>query len=213
MTQNIEYYTMCNENTDELIHFVINENHLHHREIVTAEQINSIRQILCAEEKQYFNSHIFVAMSNNIICGSIRIFQKTANQILPIEKIFNINVEDLAGAGTPIYHIGRFAVSKGADKRGFHIFKTLIALALQVAQQGQGGIVFAECDVKLLRTIRLLGIEAEAIGSPIHYLGSETIPIQLPWTGYQIFLNKNKDLLFRELRIFSKDLPDINVSP
>ena len=213
MIHNIEYYTMCQENVDELIQFVINENHLHHREIVTAEQINSIRQILCAEEKQYFNSHIFVAMSNNIICGSIRIFQKTANQILPIEKIFNINVEDIAGAGIPIYHIGRFAVSKGADKRGFHIFKTLIALALQVAQQGQGGIVFAECDVKLLRTIRLLGIEAEAIGSPIHYLGSETIPIQLPWTGYQIFLNKNKDLLFRELRIFSKDLPDINVSP
>ena len=202
MIHNIEYYTMCQENVDELIQFVINENHLHHREIVTAEQINSTRQLLCAEEKQYFNSHIFVAMSNNIICGSIRIFQKTANQILPIEKIFNINVEDIAGAGIPIYHIGRFAVSKGADKRGFHIFKTLIALALQVAQQGQGGIVFAECDVKLLRTIRLLGIEAEAIGAPIHYLGSETIPIQLPWTGYQSFLTRNRNLLRNELRIF-----------
>ncbi len=140
-------------------------------------------------------------MSNNIICGSIRIFQKTPNQILPIEKIFNINVEDLAGAGTPIYHIGRFAVSKGADKRGFHIFKTLIALALQVAQKSQGGIVFAECDVKLLRTIRLLGIEAESIGAPIHYLGSETIPIQLPWTGYQSFLNKNRNLMRNELAI------------
>ena len=202
MIHNIEYYTMCYENVDKLIHFVINENHLHHREIVTAEDINSARQILCAEEKQYFNSHIFVAMSNNIICGSIRIFQKTATQILPIEKIFNINVEDFAGAGTPIYHIGRFAVSKGADKRGFHIFKTLIALALQVAQQGKGGIVFAECDVKLLRTIRLLGIEAESIGAPIYYPGSETIPIQLPWTGYQNFLNRNRNLLHDELGIF-----------
>ena len=202
MTQNIEYYTMSHENTDELIHFVINENHLHHCEIVTAEDIDSAIQILCAEEKQYLNSHIFVAMSNNIICGSIRIFQKTPTQILPIEKIFNINVEDLVGAETPIYHIGRFAVSKGADKKGFHIFKTLIALALQVAQQGHGGIVFAECDVKLLRTIRLLGIEAESIGAPIHYLGSETIPIQLPWTGYQSFLNKNRNLLRNELGIF-----------
>ena len=213
MIQNIEYYTMCHENVDELIHFVINENHLHHREIVTVEQINSTRQLLCAEEKQYFNSHIFVAMSNNIICGSIRIFQKTPTQVLPIEKIFNINVEALVNAGTPIYHIGRFAVSKGADKRGFHIFKTLIALALQVAQQGHRGIVFAECDVKLLRTIRLLGIEAEAIGKPTLYLGSETVPIKLPWAGYQIFLNKNKDLLFNELRIFNQELPDLNVSP
>ena len=213
MTQNIKYYKMPHENIQELINFVTNENYLHHHEIVTAEDINSARQILCAEEKQYFSSHIFVAMSNNIICGSIRIFQKTATQILPLEKIFNINVEDLASAGLPIYHIGRFAVSKGADKRGFHIFKTLIALALQVAQQGQGGIVFAECDVKLLRTIRLLGIEAEAIGKPIHYLGSETVPIKLPWSGYQIFLNKNRDLQRNELRIFGQELPDIYLLP
>ncbi|MDN3606425.1 N-acyl amino acid synthase FeeM domain-containing protein [Kaistella yonginensis] len=206
MIQNIEYYTMCHENVDELIHFVINENHLHHREIVTVEQINSTRQLLCTEEKQYVNSQIFVAMSDSIICGSIRIFQKTVTQILPIEKIFNINVEDLVGAGTPIYHIGRFAVSKGADKRGFHIFKTLIALALQVAQQGQGGIVFAECDVKLLRTIRLLGIEAESIGAPILYLGSETVPIKLPWAGYQVFLEKNKNVLNRKLQILKKDV-------
>ncbi|WHF51893.1 hypothetical protein QGN23_01115 [Chryseobacterium gotjawalense] len=202
MIYDIEYYTMCHEKIDELIYFVINENHLHHREVLKAEDINSVRQILCAEEKQYLNSHIFISMSNDVICGSIRIFQKTATQILPIEKIFNINIEDFADAGTPIYHIGRFAVSKGADKRGFHIFKTLMALALQVAQQGQGGIVFAECDVKLLRTIRLLGIEAEAIGTPIHYLGSETIPIQLPWAGYQSFLNRNRDLLRNELGIF-----------
>ncbi len=51
MIHNIEYYTLCEENVDELIHFVINENHLHHREIVTDEQINSTRQLLCAEEK------------------------------------------------------------------------------------------------------------------------------------------------------------------
>jgi len=213
MTQNIEYYKMPAEYIQELIHFVINENHLHHHEVLTAQDIDSAKEILSAEEKQYFDSHIFVAMSNNIICGSIRIFQKTATQILPIEKIFNINVEALAGAGTPIYHIGRFAVSKGADKRGFHIFKTLIALALQVARQGQGGIVFAECDVKLLRTIRLLGIEAEAIGKPTLYLGSETVPIKLRWVGYQIFLDKNENVLFSELRIFNQDLPDINVSP
>lgn len=206
MTQNIEYYQMSHENSDELIHFVINENHLHHCKIVEAEDIDFAIQILCAEEKQYLNSHIFIAMSNNIICGSIRIFQKTTAQILPIEKIFNINVEDVVGADTPIYHIGRFAISKGADKKGFHIFKMLIALALQVAQQGQGGIVFAECDFKLLRTIRLLGIEAESIGAPILYLGSETVPIKLPWAGYQVFLEKNNYLLDRQLQILKKDV-------
>ena len=73
----------------------------------------------------------------------------------------------------------------------------MIALALRVAQKDFGGIVFAECDVKLLRTIRLLGLEAEAIGKPT--------PIKLPWAGYQGFLEKNNYLLDRELPIFKKD--------
>ena len=205
MAQKIKYYKMPHERIHELIHFVIDENRLHHCEMITAEDINFRKQELSYEEKKYSNAHIFVAMSNNIICGSIRIFQKTATQILPIEKIFNINVEDLVGAETPIYHIGRFAVSKGSDKKGFHIFKTLIVLALRVAQKHFGGIVFAECDVKLLRTIRLLGIEAEAIGKPTLYMGSETVPIKLPWAGYQGFLEKNNYLLDRELPIFKKD--------
>lgn len=205
MDYNIEYYKIPHDNIHEVIRFVINENLLHHCEIITAEDLHSRRQQLYSEEKQYSNGHIFVAMSHHTICGSIRIFQKTPTQILPIEKNFDINIENFASAEIPVYHIGRFAVSKGSDKRGFHIFKTLIALALRVAQKGFGGIVFAECDVKLLRTIRLLGIEAEAIGKPTLYLGSETVPIKLRWAGYQVFLEKNNYLLDRELQILKKD--------
>ena len=205
MEYNIEFYKMPHANIHEVILFVSNENLLHHCEIITAEDLNSRTQKLWSEEKQYANAHIFVAMSHHIICGSIRIFQKTPTQFLPTEKNFDINIENFASAEIPVYHIGRFAVSKGSDKKGFHIFKTLIALALRVAQKDFGGIVFAECDVKLLRTIRLLGIEAEAIGKPTLYMGSETVPIKLPWAGYQGFLEKNNYLLDRELPIFKKD--------
>lgn len=55
MKKDIEYYKMPPENIHELIHFIINENHLHHREIVTAEDINSTRQILCS---QCGNTHL-----------------------------------------------------------------------------------------------------------------------------------------------------------
>ena len=205
MKLNIEYYKMRNDNIQDVIIFVIDENLLHHREIITAEDLQFRRQQLYSEEKQYANAHIFVAMSQHNICGSIRIFQKTPAQILPIEKKFDIKIQNFASGEIPVYHIGRFAVSKGSDKKGFHIFKTLIALALRVAQKDFGGIVFAECDVKLLRTIRLLGIEAEAIGKPTLYMGSETVPIKLPWAGYQGFLEKNNYLLDRELPIFKKD--------
>ena len=210
MINNIQFYKMSTENLYDLIHFVIKENHVHHQEGLNPEDIDPVTEALYHEEKQYLNSHIFTAMSGNILCGSIRIFQKTPHIILPLESIFNINAESIAGEGASIYHIGRFAVSKGADKKGFRIFKTLIALALQVAQQDEDGIVFAECDVKLLRTIQLLGIEAEAIGEPILYLGSETVPIKLLWTGYQNFLNNNKNLFSSELQMFRQECPNTN---
>ena len=77
MKLNIEYYKMHHDNIQDVIIFVIDENLLHHREIITAEDLRFRRQQLYSEEKQYANAHIFVAMSQHTICGSIRIFQKT----------------------------------------------------------------------------------------------------------------------------------------
>ncbi|WHF51462.1 hypothetical protein QGN23_13700 [Chryseobacterium gotjawalense] len=200
--KSIHYYQLASQCTHSLISFVLFQNYLHHCGGMCSKDLEAETSALCAEEEEYSNSHIFVAVSEDHICGSIRIFKKTASQQLPTEKLFPIQLNALVGEEEPMYHIGRFAIAKGSDDRGFRIFKTLMVLALNVATGEKGGTVFAECDLKLLRTIRLLGIEAEAIGAPIHYLGSETIPIQLPWAGYQSFLNRNRDLLRNELGIF-----------
>lgn len=213
MIQNIEYCKLGHENIDQLIHFVLSENYLHHQNFKTAEELHSEQQVLYAEEREYRNSHIFIAVSQNFIRGSIRIFRKQPKQILPLEKIFNIKIQELVDDERPIYHIGRFAVTKGADNNGFRIFKTLMVLALNVAKEDQTGTVFAECDVKLLRTIRLLGIEAEAIGKPIHYLGSETVPIKLPWSGYKNFVNKHRNLNAVVDLPLGHELPDKHFSP
>lgn len=200
MIKNIHYYQLPDDFMPELISFVIQQNNLHHGGGV--KDFEAEKSALCEEEAQYDDSHIFVARSEGHLCGSIRVFKKGPDQQLPMEKLYPIKVDDWVGAGCSIYHIGRFAIRQGIDQQSFRIFKTLMVLALNVSTQDKDGTVFAECDRKLLRTIRLLGIEAEAIGTPIHYLGSETIPIQLPWGGYQNFLNENRSLLEDEIPLF-----------
>lgn len=60
------------------------------------------------------------------------------------------------------------------------------------------GLAFAECDSKLLRAMKLLGIKAKVLGKSINYLGSETIPISLDYEGLKDFYNQNKKLIRRK---------------
>lgn len=195
MDKTIHYYRLPLSYTRALISYIITENYLHHGIHKEPAELESETAMLCAEEAQYTDSHIFGAMAGDRICGSIRICKKLPGQVLPLEKMYGIDICALVPDGVSVYHIGRFAVSKGADGSGIRVFKTLMALALRVADKDPAATVFAECDRKLLRTVRHLGIEAEAIGRPIFYLGSETVPVQMPRGSYQKFLEANKALL------------------
>lgn len=211
--KNINYFRLPALVTPELISFVLTENKLHHGKGRSLNALEAETAALCAEEAQYSNSHIFVALSQDRICGSIRIFKKKALQKLPMEKLYPVDLAMFTEAGQPVYHIGRFAIAKGCDEKGFRIFKTLMALALKVADADPKGAVFAECDLKLLRTIRLLGIEAEAIGDPVLYLGSETVPVKLPWAGYQNFLHRYRNLPGYKVPFLRQEFSDFNLSP
>lgn len=209
----IKYLQLSSLFIPELISFVLTENELHHgkgRGLITPEAEISA---LCSEEAQYANSHIFAALSEGHICGSIRIFKRKTFQQLPTEKLYPVDLDIFTEPNQPVYHIGRFAIAKGCDEKGFRVFKTLMALALTISNTDPTGIVFAECDLKLLRTIQLLGIEAESIGKPILYLGSETVPVMLPWAGYQHFLNTYSSLPGYKVPILRNAVSDMNLSP
>ncbi|MBU8883854.1 hypothetical protein KSK37_12230 [Kaistella sp. DKR-2] len=209
----ITYLQLSSFFIPELISFVLTENELHHGKGNVFTEMEAEKAALCDEEAQYHNSHIFAAMFQKRICGSIRIFKRKAFQQLPTEKLYPVDLTAITEAGQPVYHIGRFAIAKGCDEKSFRIFKTLMALALNVADKEPTGTVFAECDLKLLRTIRLLGIEAEAIGEPMLYLGSETVPVQLPWAGYQTFLNRYRNLPGYKVPFLRQEFSDLNLSP
>ncbi|HEX7870275.1 MAG TPA: hypothetical protein VF455_09185 [Chryseobacterium sp.] len=192
---NIRYYNLDSSELFSLAKFVVEENYNHH-------QCNHIQLIdnevseMCHEEKKLSNSTIFVARDGNyLITGSIRVTRWNYKDTLPTEKLFNINPQEKVFRNLNIWHIGRFAVKQGADKKGFIIFKTLMTLAINQVCSQENSAVLAECDVKLLRTLKLLGFEVVTLSESINYLGSETVPVLFSFSGLKKFLDKNAYLI------------------
>ncbi len=181
----------------KLAEFVVTENFKHHSDNnFPTDYKNDVISISEEEVKSFNNSEIFVAKdSSGEISGSIRVLKWNYQDELPIEKIFGINPLDIAG-NSPlkhIWHIGRFAIKKGS--KDVSLFKRLMVCAIAPICKHENSVAFAECDSKLLRVLLALGIKATVIGESIDYLGSETIPVCLPYEGLIDFYNKNKHLV------------------
>ncbi|QIH40216.1 hypothetical protein G7A72_15985 [Flavobacterium sp. Sr18] len=116
-------------------------------------------------------------------------------------KNFNINPFSVIGdiSLKNVWHIGRFAIKK--EVSDISLFKKLIICAITPVCQHKDNIAFAECDSKLLRMLKLLGIKTTIIGKSINYLGSETIPISMNYDGLISFYEKNKNLISNDILI------------
>ncbi|WP_299677573.1 hypothetical protein [uncultured Tenacibaculum sp.] len=181
----------------ELAEFIVHENYNHHsNEVLPENHKEDIDSIYYEELNYYTNSEIFVSKDIiGTINGAIRVLKWNFKDILPLQKIFGINpfLAVRKDHVNNIFHIGRFAIKKNVGD--INLFKKLMVCAIAPICEHEDNIAFAECDSKLLRVLRLLGIKAEVIGKSINYLGSETIPVALPYEGLIDFYNKNKSLV------------------
>lgn len=185
----------------ELAEFIVNQNFNHHCNGNLPANYNNDSIDIYKEELKYFNSSdIFIARGLlGEIIGSIRILKWNYKDKLPLQKIFHINPLDTLPPNEnylKIWHIGRFAITKGLKDK--NLLKKLMVCAISPICEQRKGIAFAECDSKLLRTMNLLGIETKIIGKSITYLGSETIPVSMKYEGLRNFYQKNKHLIFYE---------------
>jgi hypothetical protein len=184
----------------ELSKFVVAENFKHHLNNNLPKDYKRDISSIYDEEISYFNdSEIYVVkdFKGNIL-GSIRVLKWNYLAVLPLEKIFGIPpllVTKKFNANN-IYHIGRFAIKK--EVRDINLFKQLMVCAIAPVCKHKENIAFAECDSKLLRILTLLGIKTTVIGESINYLGSETIPISMNYSGLINFYTKNKRLVSKE---------------
>ncbi|MDR0613261.1 MAG: hypothetical protein LBG45_07275 [Dysgonamonadaceae bacterium] len=98
----------------------------------------------------FSQSKVFVAKNNtNEIAGTIRVMEWSGLEELPVTKLFGIRKLD----------------EISPEDSNAPICKH------------KKGIMFAECDRKLFKTVNSLGIKAIALGEGIEYLGSLTIPM------------------------------------
>lgn len=184
----------------DLANFVVNENmshHTDHEEDETEHIQDMITKMYYEDLNLFFNSEFFVSKdSSGAIEGAIRIVKWDYHQELPIQTLFHINPLQISNRRrTPIWHIGRFATRKNIGDR--FLFKRLMVCAIAPLCRRKRGLAFAECDSKLLRAMKLLGIKAKVLGKSINYLGSETIPISLDYEGLKEFYQQNKKLIRR----------------
>lgn len=195
----INYYCLDRQNLFELAKFVVEENYNHH--CGSNQLFNKEVDEIYLEELRLDNSKIFVSIDQyQSIVGSIRVSKWNEQEVLPMQKLFNINIAQLTqNKKYKVWHIGRFAIKKGVDKTGFNVFKTLMVCAVNEVCQNENCFALAECDAKLLRVLKLLGIEAITLADSINYLGSETIPVLLTYTGLKKFLDTNSHLLPQNL--------------
>lgn len=194
--------------SSQLMHlakFVVTENFNHHsKEGLPNNYENDVLSIYKEELNYFENAHFFVAKDEkDNILGSIRALKWDYKNELPIQKIFGINPLLVVGdiQLNNIWHIGRFAIKKGM--RDINLFKQLMVCAIAPICLQEGNIAFAECDSKLLRVLSLLGIQSNVIGESIQYLGSETIPISMTYSGLINFYKENKSLVSEEILIQS----------
>lgn len=191
----------------DLAKFVVGENFNYHTNktnlIDYKQEIDSIFK----EEFSYSDgAQVFVYrdLSNSIV-GSIRVLKWNYINILPIQKIFNIDVSELYDDNclNPIWHIGRFAIRKNV--RNINLFKQLMVCAIAPICHNKDAVAYAECDSKLFRTLHTLGINAQPLGEAIHYLGSKTIPIKMSYKGLINFYTKNRILVSDDFLVHSKN--------
>lgn len=196
--ENINLFELKTTEISELAAFVVSENMKHHRSAKCPRLLESERQTVCDEESRFANSRIFAARSaNGTLVGTIRLLKWNRMDLLPIEKLFGISPLDLLASGTPaeVWHLGRFAVSREGNTFGSTLFKILMTLALSEICSSGPSLTLAECDVRLLRTVNLLGIESDVLAPPLHYLGSDTVPVSLHYSSLCRFTRAHRHLL------------------
>ena len=174
------------------IEFVVRMNYTHHQCPINEGQLKeTIEDIYLQESKIFDHSYFYkVVNHNNQTIGTLRIADWDKSAALP--WTINLQTKDI----NKIYHIGRFAVSQSKENNplgGKNIFKQLVLIAFSYVCENSRNILIAECDVKLFRTLRKLGIELVQIGNTEFCLGSETVCVYATFETIHKFYNRYKN--------------------
>ena len=183
----------------QLAEFVVYQNHEHHTRRIGDNFQSEVLAVYKEELQYYERSQTLIATTvDGQIIGSIRLMNWDREQPLPMQTYFNLpSFKKTLPFSTNIWHIGRLAVSTKAGGSRLTLFKLLLLYAMRPIYESDNDIALAECDNKLLRIMRLMGIQVQSIGESMEYLGSGTTPVYATRDGLANFFNKNRWLMDR----------------
>lgn len=192
------YFTKLNSTEiPELIHFYLVTTQEHYKlDQYSSQDYHKDYESLIREDVVFFEQSIYYVLRNKIdhgIQASIRITYWDKQTPLPIQKLFNIKTDDLLIPNIDnFWHIGRFVISGKIIGNRIHILKKMLYDAFYAPYTLGKGLIIAECDRKVVNTLRKLEIETYQLGNPIIYLYSETLPIYIRSEWLETFIQKNK---------------------
>lgn len=183
----------------QLAEFVVCQNHKHHTREIKGDFRSQVLIVYKEELLHSKHSQILTvtASDGRIIC-SLRLINWSREQLLPMQTHFNLlSFMNALPCSTNIWHIGRFAVSAEVGSSGLTLFKLLLLYAMRPIYESNNDLALVRCDNKLLRTIRLMGVQIQSMGGSMEYLGSGTTPVYATRDGLANFFNKNRWLMDR----------------
>ncbi|MDM1294229.1 hypothetical protein HX021_07945 [Sphingobacterium sp. N143] len=192
------YFTKLNRNElPELIHFYLVTTQEHYKlNDYSEKEYRTDYDSLIGEDAVFFDRSIYYVLRSKIdhgIQASIRITYWDKETCLPIQKLFDIETDSLLIPDIDnFWHIGRFVISGKIVGNRINILKKMLFDAFYGPFSLGSGLIIAECDKKVVNTLRKLEIESYQLGDPIIYLYSETLPIYIKSEWLKTFIQKNR---------------------
>jgi hypothetical protein len=185
--------------------FVLRVNYEHH--LQTSPPIEEVEACVKKDKDSFSLTHCYAMKTKNgQTFGTINVSKWNGRDEFDIDKEFNLNVKELIktrGLTPPeIWHIGRFATDRKIINSNRELrllqafyFQLLLTCVFHHICAFPDNVMFAECDIKLQKTLNTLGIFSEELAEPHIILGSETVPIFNTGAGLQQFYDNHKHLI------------------
>ncbi len=200
-----ELWKIGKQDLAEFTKFVLCIYYGHHQNI--SPPVKEVEDCIKEDEHLYPCSHFYALKTKEgQIFGTINVCLWNGEEKLAIEREYNLDIKQLIkerGLTPPeIWHIGRFAIDRNIIKQNETLktsqavfFKLLMTLVFAHICRFPSNVVIVECDKKLYKTGKLLGIFSEQLSDERFVLGSQALPIIDTGAGLQFFFDRHKHLI------------------
>lgn len=158
---------------------------------------------MIAADTEHFSKSFYLAYRDEKgqIMGTLKATYKDESIIFPIEKDFNLNLEEEVNKRgiytNTFWHFGRLAINskelrkQHTDIGSREVFRELFICGFKMVSYAAGNHMVAESDALIYDLFHEMGINMQTLGEAKYYLGSPTYPVIITSEDILSWLNKH----------------------